>query len=73
MIDNVMKCNYQLIDTIYQLLGGIRSGMGYCGMKTIEDLRTKAQFVKITNATLVESHPHDITITKESPNYSSKG
>ncbi len=62
-----------LSDIVFQMCGGIRSGMGYCGMKTIEDLRTKAQFVKITNATLVESHPHDITITKESPNYSSRG
>ncbi|MBO5927902.1 MAG: IMP dehydrogenase [Clostridia bacterium] len=62
-----------LSDIVFQMCGGIRSGMGYCGMKTIEDLRTKAQFTRITNATLVESHPHDITITKESPNYSSKG
>jgi len=44
--------------------------MGYCGTKTIDELRKKAQFVKITNAALIESHPHDISITKESPNYS---
>ena len=62
-----------LSEIIFQLCGGIRSGMGYCGMKTIEDLRTKAQFIRITNATLIESHPHDISITKESPNYSPRG
>jgi IMP dehydrogenase len=54
------------------MVGGIRAGMGYTGMSTIEELRHNAKFVKITNATLVESHPHDISITKESPNYSSK-
>ena len=57
-------------DTIFQLLGGIRSGMGYCGCETIEELQAKAQFVRITNAGLRESHPHDISITKEAPNYS---
>ena len=57
-------------DTVFQLLGGIRSGMGYCGAKTIEELHEKAQFVKITPAALKESHPHDIQITKEAPNYS---
>ena len=62
-----------LCDTVYQLMGGVRSGMGYCGMPTIDDLRQKAKFVKITSASLVESHPHDITITKEAPNYSTRG
>ena len=57
-------------DTIFQLLGGIRAGMGYCGCGTIEELQAKAQFVRITNAGLRESHPHDISITKEAPNYS---
>ena len=57
-------------DTIFQLVGGIRSGMGYCGCETIEALHEKAQFVKITGAGLKESHPHDIYITKEAPNYS---
>ena len=57
-------------DTIFQLLGGIRAGMGYCGCGTIEELQSKAQFVRITNAGLRESHPHDISITKEAPNYS---
>ena len=59
-------------DIIYQLVGGLRAGMGYVGQPTIEDLRTKSQFVKITSASLIESHPHDISITKESPNYSPK-
>ena len=57
-------------DTIFQLLGGIRAGMGYCGCQTIEELQQRAQFVRITNAGLRESHPHDISITKEAPNYS---
>lgn len=59
-----------LSDTIYQLLGGIRSGMGYCGTKDLYDLREKAQFVRMTGAGLRESHPHDVQITKEAPNYS---
>ncbi len=59
-----------LSDTIFQMLGGLRSGMGYCGCHTIEELRTKAKFVRITGAGLVESHPHDVYITKEAPNYS---
>lgn len=57
-------------DTIYQLMGGLRSGMGYCGAKTILDLQMNGQFVQITSASLKESHPHDIYITKEAPNYS---
>ncbi|NLT18936.1 MAG: Inosine-5'-monophosphate dehydrogenase [Firmicutes bacterium ADurb.Bin080] len=59
-------------DVIFQLVGGIRSGMGYCGKKNIEELRKTSEFIKITNASLIESHPHDIMITKESPNYSTK-
>ncbi len=58
-------------DTVFQLLGGLRSGMGYCGCTTIEDLKEKGRFVKISAASLKESHPHDIHITKEAPNYSS--
>ncbi|MCL2446689.1 MAG: IMP dehydrogenase [Oscillospiraceae bacterium] len=57
-------------DTIYQLLGGLRAGMGYTGCKTIAELQTRAQFVRITNAGLIESHPHGVQITKEAPNYS---
>lgn len=56
-------------ETIYQMMGGLRSGMGYCGCGTIEELRTRAQFTQITAAGLKESHPHDIYITKEAPNY----
>jgi len=56
-------------DTIFQMLGGIRSGMGYCGAPNMEALRTKSKFVRITSAGLRESHPHDIYITKEAPNY----
>ncbi len=62
-----------LADVIFQLMGGLRSGMGYCGMPNIDTLRKKAQFVKISNAALIESHPHDINITKEAPNYSTRG
>jgi IMP dehydrogenase len=57
-------------DTLYQLVGGLRAGMGYCGVKNIEELITKSRCVKITGAGLKESHPHDISITKEAPNYS---
>ncbi|MBP3324680.1 MAG: IMP dehydrogenase [Clostridia bacterium] len=62
-----------LADTIYQLLGGLRSGMGYTGCRTIDELHKKAKFVRITSAGLIESHPHDIQITKEAPNYSVLG
>ncbi len=59
-----------LEDTVFQLIGGLRSGMGYCGCPTIKDLQEKSRFVKISAASLKESHPHDIHITKEAPNYS---
>ncbi|MBR6281844.1 MAG: IMP dehydrogenase [Lachnospiraceae bacterium] len=59
-----------LEDVVFQLIGGIRSGMGYCGCPTIEELHNRAKFVKISAASLKESHPHDIHITKEAPNYS---
>ncbi|QMS85042.1 IMP dehydrogenase [Candidatus Xianfuyuplasma coldseepsis] len=59
----------ELADTVYQLCGGLRSGMGYCGTKTVGDLQRNGQFVQITSAGLKESHPHDINITKEAPNY----
>ena len=61
-----------LADTVYQLLGGLRSGMGYCGTPTVADLKERGQFIKITGAGLKESHPHDIYITKEAPNYSAQ-
>ena len=57
-------------ETIFQFLGGLRAGMGYCGTKTVEELKKNGKFVKITGAGLKESHPHDINITKEAPNYS---
>ena len=59
-----------LADSVFQLIGGLRAGMGYCGAATIEDLKTKTKFIRITAAGLRESHPHDVVITKEAPNYS---
>ena len=59
-----------LSDTVFQLIGGLRAGMGYCGTRTVGELKENARFVKITGAGLRESHPHDISITKEAPNYS---
>jgi len=56
-------------DTIYQLVGGLRSGMGYCGAASLGDLRGKARFLRVTMGGLRESHPHDVTITREAPNY----
>jgi IMP dehydrogenase len=58
-------------DTIYQLIGGLRAAMGYCGTKNIKQLRDKSKFIKITSAGLKESHPHDVIITQEAPNYRS--
>jgi IMP dehydrogenase len=60
-----------LADFVFQLVGGLRAGMGYCGTRTIEELRTKARFIQVTAASVQESHPHDIVITQEAPNYSS--
>ena len=56
-------------ETIFQLVGGLRAGMGYCGVANIEEMKKRAQFIRITNAGLTESHPHDVVITKEAPNY----
>ncbi len=56
-------------ETIFQLIGGLKAGMGYCGVKDIEEMQSKTNFIRITNAGLIESHPHDISITKEAPNY----
>ena len=70
-ITAVMDCyNAAKEDTVFQLIGGLRSGMGYCGAKDIETLKETGKFVKISAASLKESHPHDIHITKEAPNYS---
>jgi IMP dehydrogenase len=60
-----------LADFVFQLIGGLRAGMGYCGTRTIEDLRTRARFIQVTSASVLESHPHDVVITQEAPNYSS--
>jgi IMP dehydrogenase len=59
----------KLEDVVYQLIGGLRAGMGYCGCESIEDLKQNAKFVKITNAGLIESHPHDVELTASAPNY----
>ncbi len=59
-----------LYEAVFQLCGGLRSGMGYCGTATIDDLRNNGRFIRITGAGLTESHPHDVYITKEAPNYS---
>lgn len=69
-IESMVPSKGNLKDTVFQLCGGLRAGMGYCGAKTIEDLKENGKFVKITNAGLKESHPHDVIITKEAPNYS---
>ena len=68
-VEGLVHYRGPLGDFVYQMVGGLRAGMGYCGSKTIEDLRNKARFVKVTHASMIESHPHDITITRESPNY----
>jgi IMP dehydrogenase len=60
-----------LADYVFQLVGGIKAGMGYCGTRTIEELRTKTRFIQVTGASVQEGHPHDIVITQEAPNYSS--
>jgi IMP dehydrogenase len=58
-----------VLTILYQLAGGVRASMGYCGCRTIEEMRTRAQFVEITSAGMRESHVHDVRITKEAPNY----
>lgn len=68
-IEGMVPYKGPLADLLFQLVGGLRSGMGYCGCGTIEELRRQARFVRITGAGLHESHPHDVVITKEAPNY----
>jgi len=68
-VEGLVAYRGSLAEFTYQLVGGLRSAMGYCGCPTIEDFRTNAQFVRVSGATVVENHPHDIKITKESPNY----
>ncbi len=69
-IEGRIPAKGQLDEVVYQLIGGLKSSMGYCGVSCIEELKTKTQFVRITSAGLRESHPHDVKITKEAPNYS---
>ena len=61
-----------LSESVFQLVEGLKHSMGYCGTATIEDLKANAKFIRITNAGLRESHPHDISITKEAPNYTTQ-
>jgi IMP dehydrogenase len=68
-IEGMVPARGPISDQIHQLIGGLRSGMGYVGAANIAELRKKARFVQITSAGLKESHVHDVTITKESPNY----
>jgi IMP dehydrogenase len=68
-IEGMVPYKGMLTDTVFQLIGGLRSGMGYVGAKDIEALRRDARFIRISGAGLIESHPHDVTITKEAPNY----
>lgn len=69
-VEGMVPFKGRLGDYVYQLVGGLRAGMGYCGCVSIDKLRTETRFLRITNAGLRESHPHDILITKEAPNYS---
>jgi IMP dehydrogenase len=68
-VEGLVHYRGHLGDFVYQMVGGVRAGMGYCGAHTIEELRTLARFVKVTHASMIESHPHDIQITREAPNY----
>jgi len=68
-VEGMVPYRGALADYVYQMVGGVRSSMGYCGCRTLDEFRTKARFVKVSGATVIENHPHDITITKEAPNY----
>ncbi len=68
-IEGMVPYKGPLKDFLYQLIGGLRAGMGYCGAGNLSDLKKNAEFIEITTAGLKESHPHDIRITKETPNY----
>jgi len=72
-IEGIVPYKGPLKDTIYQIIGGLRASMGYCGAKDINAMRSKTKFMRITNSGLRESHPHDVKITKEAPNYGAKG
>lgn len=71
-VEGMVAYKGEVADIVFQMVGGLRAGMGYCGTKDIEELKNNAEFVKITAAGLKESHPHDITVTKEAPNYSTQ-
>ncbi|HVS71147.1 MAG TPA: IMP dehydrogenase [Phycisphaerae bacterium] len=68
-VEGLVHYRGPLGDFVYQMVGGLRAGMGYCGARTVDELRHKARFVKVTAASMIESHPHDIQITREAPNY----
>ena len=68
-IEGMVPFKGPVSDTVHQLVGGIKSSMGYCGAENISSFPKKAKFIRITSSGMVESHPHDIKITKESPNY----
>ena len=68
-IEGMVPFKGSVVQILFQLAGGVRSSMGYCGCRTIEEMRTRAEFVEITNAGMRESHVHDVQITKEAPNY----
>lgn len=72
-VEGLVPYRGSLAEFVYQLVGGLRSSMGYCGCRTIEELRHNARFCRVSSATVVENHPHDIRITKESPNYTGEG
>lgn len=71
-IEGIVPYRGNLSEVVHQMLGGLRSAMGYCGARNIEELKTKGKFIRITASGLIESHPHDVTITEESPNYSAQ-
>ncbi|MFZ4751306.1 MAG: IMP dehydrogenase [Phycisphaerales bacterium] len=68
-VEGMVPYRGALADYVYQMVGGVRSSMGYCGCRTLEEFRRNARFVRVSGATVIENHPHDITITKEAPNY----
>jgi IMP dehydrogenase len=68
-VEGLIPFKGSLSSLVHQLVGGLRAGMGYCGCANIEELRTKARFIRISSAGLRESHVHDVTVTKEAPNY----
>jgi IMP dehydrogenase len=69
-VEGMVPFKGALADYVYQLVGGLRAGMGYCGAQSLKELREETQFLRVSTAGLRESHPHDIVITKEAPNYS---